>query len=207
MTDTDARPIVFLDTETTGLHHDRRPWEIAMIRRDTNGIEIEQLIQVIDIDLTTAELKGLQIGGFFERYVGHNPIGADSNIEIVTEKEAAELVYITTAGAIIVGAVPNFDTEVLAAMLRRHKLCPAWHYQLVDVETLAAGWIAGREREATALGFPLRLEDRKVAPPWRSDDLSRACGVNPPSDVDRHTALGDARWVKRWYDRLNETAA
>ena len=34
-------PIVFLDTETTGLGPDDEPWEIAAIRRDPDGTETE----------------------------------------------------------------------------------------------------------------------------------------------------------------------
>lgn len=44
-------------------------------------------------------------------------------------------------------------------------------------------------------------------PPWRSDDLSRTCGVEPPSDDERHTALGDARWALRWYDAMTGGAS
>lgn len=259
---TDQRPIVFLDTETTGLHADRRPWEIAWIRREPDGTETERCIQIADVDLSNAELKGLQIGRFHERWEGGpravefltacDFIAIGSSYEnLRLEVHAAQIMYTATRDAIIVGAVPSFDAEVLAAMLRRHKLCPAWHYQLVDVETLAAGWLTNfpglipgtddmddardargvaemelrRAREsgdATKIAAAqLVVSDameagvqacRKavaefVAPPWRSDDLSRACGVEPPAPEERHTALGDARWVKRWYDHIMGSAA
>ncbi|MDV2477458.1 hypothetical protein F8M49_22420 [Rhodococcus zopfii] len=146
---TDQLPILFLDTETTGLHTDRRPWEIAWIRREIDGTETERLIQISDVDLATAELKGLQVGRFHERYFRN--IGVDQkpdNVEIDREFLAAHAVEEATRGAIIVGAVPNFDTETLAAMLRRHRLCPSWHYQLVDIETLAAGWLRAMPHSA-----------------------------------------------------------
>jgi hypothetical protein len=38
--------------------------------------------------------------------------------------------------------------------------------------------------------------------PWDSDALSRLCGVDPPGEVERHTALGDARWAMRLYDAI-----
>lgn len=256
------RPIVFLDTETNGLHADRRPWEIAWIRREPDGTEIERCIQIADVDNTNAELKGLQVGRFHKRWKG-GPRASATLISkswneklglggvfggetILLEFDAAHLVEQVTRDAIIVGAVPNFDTETLAAMLRRHQLCPAWHYQLMDIEALAAGWLTGHQtlipgtealdearlarfeaeqflrqarepfsgcsaREAEAeLMRATRAEaheQRKavaefIAPPWRSDDLSRACGVEPPTPEERHTALGDARWVKRWYDHI-----
>lgn len=259
---TDQRPIVFLDTETTGLHADRRPWEIAWIRREIDGTETERCIQIADVDLSNAELKGLQVGRFHERWTGGPQVALRlmstafdltpvDQRTVLLEFAAADVVEKATRGAIIVGAVPSFDAEVLAAMLRRHKLCPAWHYQLVDVETLAAGWLTNfpglipgtdeiddaraartaaeaalygaREsrdpkeivaaERAVAAAFDAEVQVRRkvraefVAPPWRSDDLSRACGVEPPAPEERHTALGDARWVKRWYDHIIGSAA
>lgn len=255
------RPIVFLDTETNGLHADRRPWEIAWIRREIDGTETERCIQIADIDNTNAELKGLQIGRFHDRFQGgpkaaasllvHSTLVPREQRTLLLEWDAAIEIERATRDAIIVGAVPNFDTEVLAAMLRRHRMCPAWRYQLVDVEALAAGWLAVNsaltppsealtekrsERYAKELqlvdaresGDLVKIQDAEravadamdaenqewsrssaafVAPPWRSDDLSRACGVEPPSEEERHTALGDARWVKRWYDHILGGAA
>ncbi len=212
---TSTRPIVFLDTETTGLHHDRRPWEIAMIRREPDGLETEHLLQVSDVDLTTAELKGLQIGGFYERWYGARPRCDRSEEELANDPTKVDREFLVahtvervTRGAVIIGAVPNFDTETLAAMLRRHNLCSSWHYQLVDIEPLAVGWLRGMNAEANLIGFPLpRATEFDLAPPWSSDDLSRACGVTPPTEEERHTALGDARWVRRWFDHLRGEVA
>lgn len=190
-------PIVFLDTETTGLHPDRRAWEIAMIRRDDAG-ERETLIQVADVDLSTAEPKGLQIGGFYERHQQFRPQPRgpedDSPADLMTEQQCAWHIERFTRGAHIVGAVPDFDARTLDPMLRRHGHIPAWHYHLVDVEAMAVGWLAGQGHTW-------------VSPPWRSDELSRACHVDPPNDEDRHTAMGDARWVMRWYDAMTSGAS
>jgi hypothetical protein len=30
----------------------------------------------------------------------------------------------------------------------------------------------------------------------------RACGVKPPTEQERHTALGDTRWAMRLYDAV-----
>ena len=46
------------------------------------------------------------------------------------EMDAAKVVAAWTHGAHIVGAVPNFDAEVLASLLRYNGLTPAWHYHL-----------------------------------------------------------------------------
>lgn len=195
-----SAPLVFLDTETTGLHADRRAWEIAMIRRDDGLGDRSVLIQVSDVDLAGAELIGLRIGRFHERheqYVdGWNRSKADrgESLRVLPEAEAARLVEQWTRGAHIVGAVPNFDTETLAAMLRRHRLCPAWHYHLIDVETLALGWLHAWDRQPE--GFDAS------SLPWKSDEISRACGVEPPTEEERHTAMGDAQWAMRLYDQI-----
>ena len=185
-------PIVFIDTETTGLHPDRVPWEIAMIRRDKDG-EREFLLQIRDVDLSQAEPKGLQIGGFYERHQQFRPPAQSreeaSPADLVTERQAAYMVEQWTRGAHLIGAVPDFDARTLDPMLRRHGHIPAWHYHLIDVEAMGVGWLAGQGHAW-------------VAPPWRSDEISRACHVEPPSEVDRHTAMGDARWVMRWYDAM-----
>lgn len=229
-------PIVFLDTETTGLHPDRRAWEIAMIRRDEFG-ERDITIQVSDVDLSHAEPKGLQIGGFYERHAAYRPDAdniagrpfvAGSDTFWMTESQAATEVEQWTRGAHLVGAVPDFDARTLDPMLRRHGLIPAWHHHLMDIEAMAVGWLNARASQparyvtGVAAERPLCEEPAfghgqiwtvpevaetssltdLLAPPWRSDDLARACGVEPPSEADRHTAMGDARWVQRWYDVL-----
>jgi hypothetical protein len=40
-----------------------------------------------------------------------------------------------------------------------------------------------------------------AAPPWDSEVLSRAVGVDPNA-YERHTALGDARWARDIYDAV-----
>lgn len=191
-----SAPLCFIDTETTGVHPDRRVWEVAIIRRDDSG-QSEWLAQVDDVDLSNADPFGLKVGGFYERHVDYGSNGrglAASGVLLESERFVAREVERLTRGAHLVGAVPDFDARTLDPMLRRHGLIPAWHYHLVDVEAMAVGWLAGR------LGLP-------PTPPWKSDELSRACGVEPPSDDERHTALGDARWAMRWYDAMTGGAS
>lgn len=202
-------PLAFVDTETTGVHQGRRAWEVAIIRREPDATETTLHLFIADVDLSEADPFGLKIGRFYERhpaYTGteHGRIVDDpwydmaygpvpDGAQITHEAEAAHHVERMTRGAHLVGAVPNFDAEVFADMLRRHQLAPAWHYHLIDVEALAVGYLAGR-----------RPFDRSepVALPWSSDDLTRACGVEPAGDDERHTALGDAKWAMRLYDAI-----
>jgi len=191
-------PLCFIDTETTGVHPDRRVWEVAMIRRDQEG-EFEWLLQITDVDLSNADPFGLKIGGFYERHVSITGGWETSPADVMmfrTEAEVAKTVEKITRGAHLVGAVPNFDADCLDKMLRRHKLIPAWHYHLIDVEAMAVGYLNAKVAAGEVFA------DEVFTPPWNSDDLSRDCGVLPPSDEERHTALGDARWAMRWYDAM-----
>lgn len=51
-------------------------------------------------------------------------------------------------------------------------------------------------REVVGVIGALAAKGWRVDPPWESEDLSRALGVPPIADADRHTALGAARWAK-----------
>lgn len=190
MTPQAPRPLVFLDTETTSLRHDRQVWEVAAIRHDEAGETEETYQAFLPVDLSSANPASLAIGRFYERHpygrVLSRPkpdqpdlIAAERLITRQAALVAAGTVARLTHGATIVGAVPWFDTEVLAKLLRRNGILPGWHYHLVDVETFAAG--------------ALRME-----PPWDFDTLLAEFGLTYDEE-QRHTALGDARMVQRLY--------
>lgn len=189
-------PLCFIDTETTGVHPDRRVWEVAMIRRDDEG-EHELVLQVNGVDLSNADPFGLKVGGFYDRAFGY---GDHGDTEALPESEVAVYVEDWTRGAHLIGAVPNFDADCLDKMLRRHGMIPAWHYHLIDVEAMAVGWLNARVAAGSTFA------EEVFTPPWKSDDLSLDCGVQPPTNDERHTALGDARWAMRWYDALTKGA-
>lgn len=178
-----TRPLVFLDTETTGLHPERRAWEVGAVRREVDGTE-DTLQLFVDVHLSDADPHALRLGRFYERhprYADHAPVGA------VHESEAARVVERFTRDAVLVGNNPAFDAATLAPMLREWGLCPAWHYQLIDVVPLAAGHLP---------------RTRRPAPPWKSWEVGELVGVPAPSAADAHTALGDARWVRAVYDTV-----
>ncbi|QBI19327.1 hypothetical protein ER308_07070 [Egibacter rhizosphaerae] len=181
--------LVFLDIETTGLDPDRHePWEIALI---VDG-ESDERVYRPKPSLRTADPTALRMTGFYHR---------TETFEWTWEypPHVADRIAPVLAGAHLVGAVPSFDAAFLDRFLRDWGQAPAWHYHLIDVEAMAVGYLNGR----ADCGEP--MPDLPL--PWRSDDLARACGVEPVSDDERHTALGDARWVRRWYLALTEAAS
>lgn len=158
--------VVFLDTETTGVHPGRQVWEVGMIGRLPGVRELETSF-FVDVDLFQADLFGLNVGRFYERH----PLGRELSEGVIAEMsvsraEAAKRIATWTHKAHIVGAVPNFDTETLAPLLREHGLIPTWHYHVIDVETLAVGYLCGQGKPAPGL-------------PWDSDELSAAIGIEP----------------------------
>lgn len=137
-----------------------------------------------------------------------------------------------TWGAHMIGMVPSFDTDrFLERLVRRHGACPGWHYQPIDVETLAVGSILGslsmmtgdevntkastqREIEATPeivregvsrLEMSRRFFLERAALPWDSERLSSWFGIEA-SRYDRHSALGDAQWARDLWDAIHESA-
>lgn len=183
----------FVDIESTGLHAQCRPWEIAVIRRESDGTEREfcLYVKVEDLDLPRAQPLGLAIGRFSQRHPqrgGRLPAGA----LLTGEKEAAKHFTEWTAGTVIHGVYPAYDVEVLTKMLSRHGITPRWSpVTPVDVARKARKW----------------LKAQGIAPVKENAAVSRQCGIEIPGNDDFHTALGDARWARRWFDHLESEAA
>jgi DNA polymerase III epsilon subunit-like protein len=173
--------LVFIDTEATSLRPDRRAWDIGYIVRDEDRQDYERasFVAYADLDLGNADPMSLKIGGFYERHPHAKSLDMQGPMP---EVDALHAVEKHTRGATLVGAVPNFDAEVLGNRMRAHGICPSWHYHLVDVETLAAGKLG-------------------MAPPWDFDSLLKTFGLGYV-ESDRHTALGDARMVRDLYDAV-----
>lgn len=178
--------IVFMDTETLGLSLDSPIWEFAAIRR-TGGVigeVVEQELHLFinhDPDRISPDLPEPFVVDYQARW--------QTAPEHTSRANAADRIVRFFGGRPhVVGAVPNFDTERIAhQLLRPNGFVEPWHYHLIDVENLAVGFLAGRSM--------------LMMPPWKSDDLSLAIGVDP-EQFERHTAMGDVRWVKAQYDAV-----
>ena len=199
--------LCFLDTETTSLRPDRRAWEIGLIAREPGKPDVEHqwFIDAYDLDLGNADVMSLKIGRFYERHPQYQLDHEADYTEVAGEVDALRLVEAITRGAHIVGAVPNFDTEVLGARMRANGICPSWHYHLIDIEALAVGFMHGLNRHghssASCVEGYCVDDDQLPGLPWKSDDLSAALSITV-SEEDRHTAIGDARWAMRIYDAV-----
>lgn len=184
--------IAFVDTETTGLSLEDDIWEFAAIIREPDGSE-HQHHMFIEHDTQRCSTLPPQ---FLADHQRRFPISGDTRWHpgVWSRQDAAEeIADLLGKGTHIVGAVPNFDTERIAILLRRFGFAPGWHHHLIDVEALAVGYLHGIPGERPP--FP---HERL---PWASDTLSRAVGVDP-DDFDRHTALGDAQWARAIYDAV-----
>jgi DNA polymerase III epsilon subunit-like protein len=166
---------VFVDTETTGLDHQRHELtEVAWIVRFEDGTEIERQY-FPDHTLDGADPGALEITQYHTRIANQ------------TRSPASEWLvqFLDDAtGAVLVGAVPDFDARHLERAARKIGRTPTWDHHLLDVETLALPLIASGP----------------CAPP----SLARTCAALG-LDHDRaqaHGALYDAQQAKRVFDAV-----
>lgn len=166
---------VFLDTEATGLDLERHDLtEISWIVRFEDGHEIERQY-FPEHTLDAADEDALELTGYHERIADRPRTPMAEWLPRFLED---------ADGAIIVGAVPDFDIRQLYKACRRLQLEPTWDHHLLDVETLA---------------LPL------IAPgPEAPRSLSRTCeALGVAHDEDQaHGALYDAQQVKRVFDAI-----
>ena len=178
-----ADVLCFIDTETDGLHHQCKAWEVAIIRRTPDGGTEHHWF--LPLDLRHADAFALKMGGFWDRHpVGRKVSGKpEAPCEPTTQvHDAARDIMRLTFGATLVGSNPAFDADVLGRMLRSEGYLPSWSHRLRDVATLASGYLS---RDVGGL-----------------DGALGALSLPVPHDTKRHTAMADAEAAMRVYDTV-----
>lgn len=193
-------PLCFIDTETTGLHQDKQLWEVAIIRRDYEGTgphdyQEQRYEAFVPVDLSNADLFGLNVGRFYERHPmgrylsgrstedDHDLLLDWSDFPVSSRLNIAKDVARFTYGARFIGGAPSFDAEVLGDFLRKHGLLPTWHHRLVDTHDILTGYLLGRG-QLTPENAVSASKDSKVS----------LLGLEPHNDPKLvHTAMGDAQ--------------
>ncbi len=178
-----SAPLVFLDTETDGLGPNRRAWEVALIRRDDQSTR--ELHMWLPLDLRGADSQALAIGRFWDRHPEGRRVSGKPAIPgemvVTRDLDAARKIMEWTFGAHLVGAIPSFDADVLARLLRANGLLPQWHHRLYCIESIVAGSfgrpVGGLRACAEAVGLTVE-------------------------DGAEHTAMGDARMVWNIWDTV-----
>lgn len=171
--------VVFVDTETTGVDPDRHNvWEIALVGDFGSRLYVRSSDMV---DLEYADPTALRINGFYDRIVIP---GAGDRIKLPNDRTMALEIARLTAGKHLAGIVPGFDATFIAKFLLGSGIAPAWHYQTIDVEVMAAG-VLGLE------------------PPYDTEQVVRL--LNHPAltalaGEGKHTAMGDARFAAGMYN-------
>lgn len=210
--------LVFVDTETTGLHPTlHRVWEFAGIKTTQEGGGEERVLLQVDVDvhMGDADPFALNIGKFWERYgkngdwYGEEVTDHDGNVisylaprggERCSAIEAAKIIREFTHGCMLIGNTISFDAERLGLLLRENFQTPTWHYHVIDIEPIIVGYLKGQ------WDFGVRnshvFDPAILNLPYNTEDLSKAIGVEPPGEEDRHTAMGDAEWVLRQWNAI-----
>lgn len=126
-------PIVFLDTETTGLSPRKATViEVAMIRREADGTEthFHSLIKPSEQELADAHPKALEVNGY-----AADPSRWD---DAPTMEEVGPRIADFTKGAkLICGHNIAFDEGMIAAAFKRHGVRRRIPFRKVDTITLA----------------------------------------------------------------------
>jgi len=171
---------VFIDTEATGLDHTRHELtEVAWIVRFEDGREVErQYFPQHSID--GADERALELTHYHARIAPQEKTPA--KVWLIQFLQDAD-------GAVLVGAVPDFDARHLHDMCRKLQVEPTWDHHLLDVETLALPFIAPG--------------------PEAPRSLAKTCdALGVPHDRDQaHGALYDARQAMLVFDAVWELVA
>jgi DNA polymerase III epsilon subunit-like protein len=176
------RPVVFLDTETTGLDElEHEIIEIAFI--DGNGDTLLHTA-VKPEHIETASPYALEINGYNEGEWAPSPWW----------KDIAAEVHRLLQGVVIVGQNVQFDMRFINRSLKRYFVAQGLDAEQVDAEMKKVGY---------HLIDTVTLSWEHLAPAGlRSLSLAAVCDFLGVENPGEHSALWDARTTRRVYEIL-----
>jgi hypothetical protein len=134
--------LCFIDTETTGLDaRIHQPYEVCYWHENRP----EPVTDWLDHDLTHADQRALEIGGYWTRGASRPYMRRTSPADLAQALE----------GVTLVGSNPAFD----AAMLTRYIGTAVWHHRLINVSE-GAMWIFGWQRPKGLSDVATECRDR-----------------------------------------------
>lgn len=187
--------LVAVDIETTGLDPKRHHmWECALIVRGHADDALNgEWLWARSVSLRHADPAALRVGDYYGRAPEEPTLLARPDADpgwcppSVWSGHVARL----TAGATLVGSNPSFDAAFLARFLRWEDYAPAWSHRMIDVRSLALGFMAGRDQGRDVPAATLN-----------GPDLFARVRSDLGNVVGKHTALGDARWALAVHDAV-----
>lgn len=179
--------IVFLDTETLGLDRLAPVWEFAAVRVTSDGRELARDMFQIKHE------PGRFLETLDEWFRRDYEARYDEASVIYPWDAVPRIDKITQDRAVVAGSNPGFDVERLELLMRHYGTEPSWHYHPKDIANLVEGFLAACQE----------LPD----PPFKSDGLSKALGIDP-ADFARHSAMGDVEWtLAQWRHVMHDVFA
>lgn len=152
----ETRRLVFLDFETTGLHHLAQPFEIAWLPEHLPPAETRSLI--LPHTLYGADPEALVVNRYRERQVDQMPICTPRDLDQLREE---------ITGVCLVIANPVFDIPYLLRILGFQ----VWHHRILDIESYAAAFFGlpnppgmkQLQEMLVARGYPIPEPDHTAA--------------------------------------------
>lgn len=161
------RPLCFVDTETTGLHREAQPFELAWKNEYADTVNT----LILPHTLYGADPAALRVNHYRER--GISPIDVQSDLYF---QRNLDVFRMDATDATLVIANPAFDVPHLMNLIGFQ----VWHYRILDIESYAMP-ILGHARpqgmrtiytELTQRGFELPEPDHTAG---RDVEALEAC--------------------------------
>lgn len=201
--------LIIVDTETTGLDPvTEQVFEVAAYNLDTDTYKVWTFEPSPSV-VVNMHPKAAEVNRYHERTADPDWTWTAG---LSTPYNEWQSVLRDLSGWLdgnhILGAVPDFDARHLTKLFEELNVdVPRWHYHLIDIEAVAVGYMLhARALHSISSSWTAATKVKEIDDlltlPYKSDDLADWFGVEPAPEVERHTALGDVMWTKRWWEAM-----